>query len=83
MNESGCLGNGLPPTKKTEVFTSLIIPEGIKFDKFFLSDNLALAIDIFGQMWILGGKASLKDETLFPSDLKSGINFPLKTQFLN
>jgi hypothetical protein len=83
-NAEGCLGNGLDPSKKTDTFTPLVDDfQGVAFDKFFLAPNMAIAFDVFGVMWILGGRALFKDNVYFPGNLNEVCNFPLKTQLMD
>jgi len=44
---------------------------------------MAIAFDIFGAMWILGGRAGFKDNVYFPGNLNEVSNFPLKTQLMD
>jgi len=41
-----------------------------------------LAVDVFGVLWIFGGKFNFKDELYFPASMNEVCNFPLKTSLL-
>ena len=41
------------------------------FEKCFLFDKIAFAVDKKGKLWVLGGKLAVQDDAIFPRDLGS------------
>jgi len=53
------------------------------FEKLFLFDTVAFAVDRKGKLWILGGKMAVQDQEIFPKNLGfDHFNTPTKTKLL-
>jgi hypothetical protein len=82
FNPYGCLGQGTDPNEKSRTFNPVmdLFDQVTHFEELFLAPNIALAVDNDQTIWMIGGKADLQADWLFPFQINEINYFPQATK---